>query len=65
MVESGFDWLIEGLLATTMWDDQNDWQFYLIKSFWCLHFSSKKRTKTSQQVVRSNLFIGFLEETLA
>jgi hypothetical protein len=25
--------------------------------------SSKKRTKTSRQVVKSNLFVGFLEET--
>ena len=33
--------------------------------FWCHHFLPKKRTKTSQQVVKSNLFIRFLEETLA
>jgi hypothetical protein len=31
-------------------------------SFWCLHFLPKK-PKTTRQVVKSNLFIRFLEET--
>ena len=29
---------------------------------WCLHFLPKKRTKTSRQVLKSNLFVRFLEE---
>ena len=33
-------------------------------SFWCLHFLPKK-TKTSWQVVKSNLFVHFLEEISA
>ena len=33
--------------------------------FWFLHFLQKKRTKTSRHVVKSNLFVRFLEETLA
>ena len=34
-------------------------------SFWCLHFLPKKRTKTSRQVVKSNLFVLYLEEMSA
>ena len=48
------------LFDVTLWKFVKKSPLHIINfemSFWCLHFFPKKRTKTSQQVVKSNLFV--------